>query len=84
MNVAECEVSPTDPRAEEEGDQEWFEIPERVCLECGKPLDDDEDYEICEECLHGKSCRHGTPLSQVCNQCCVESDLAFDTWRERR
>jgi len=30
-----------------------------------------------------KKCRHGNPLAE-CNECCIESDLAFDAQREGR
>ena len=30
-----------------------------------------------------KECRHGNPLAE-CNECCIESDLAFDAQREVR
>ena len=44
--------NPAIPRCDD-GEEDWREIPERVCLECGKPLTDEDEYEICDECIHG-------------------------------
>jgi len=62
---------------------EFLEDTGRPCYGCGKELDDSYPYELCDECQRNKSCPHGVPYTEVCNQCCVESDFAFDANRER-
>lgn len=57
--------------------------PIRVCINCGSPLEWDYPYDLCEICQETESCLHGTPYSEVCNSCCIQSDFAFDSARER-
>ena len=53
----------------------------RLCDRCRCVLPEKWKYAWCEKC--GKECRHGNPPSD-CNECMIESDLAFDTAREQR
>lgn len=52
----------------------------RLCDNCGKPIASPYwEYGWCEECQN-KNCRHGNPPHD-CNECMVESDLAYDARR---
>ena len=54
---------------------------ERPCRECGQPT----EYMWCEECCKKDipRCPHGNRPHE-CNACMIESDLAYDSWRESR
>jgi len=53
-----------------------------LCDRCRCVLPEDWKYAWCEKC--GKEdCLHGNPPAE-CNECMIESDLAFDANREQR
>jgi hypothetical protein len=53
----------------------------RLCSRCRCVLPKDWKYAWCEKC--GKECPHGNSPAE-CNDCMIESDLAFDASREQR
>lgn len=53
-------------------------MPKKIrCRLCGKKC----DTVYCDECAKLVLCPHGNKLG-TCNQCDVESDLAYDSCRE--
>ena len=53
----------------------------RLCDRCRCVLPENWKYACCEKC--GKECPHGNPPAD-CNECMIESDMAFDAAREQR
>jgi len=56
-----------------------FDYPSRLCDKCKMPVGRDWEFAFCQKC--GEECIHGN-LHHECNQCAIESDLAFDASRE--
>lgn len=48
----------------------------RLCDRCRKPVASDWDYAWCAECADS-ACHHGNEPAE-CNDCAIESDLAYD------
>lgn len=53
----------------------------RLCERCRKPVEPGCEFAWCESCGVAVRCVHGADVAD-CNQCAVESDLAFDAARE--
>jgi len=53
----------------------------RLCDLCHKPVELDWDYAWCHQCGEVGVCHHGN-RPHDCNDCMIESDLAFDSQRE--
>lgn len=53
----------------------------RCCERCGQPMPPDWDYAWCKACGETGTCRHGNRPHE-CNDCFIESDIAFDARRE--
>lgn len=67
------------PETSPEEAEGWLRRP---CVQCKAELPADWHYALCEACGNA-GCPHGNPWD-ACNRCAVESDLAFDAWRESR
>jgi len=48
-----------------------------LCESCKRPLPEDWDYLLCNECTH---CRHGNEPSE-CEECYYQSDFEYDAKR---
>jgi hypothetical protein len=60
-----------------------------ACASCGCPLSDRPGpegwpYAYCRTCQDTRRCPHGVLYKDDCNGCNVQSDFAYDAWRERR
>lgn len=52
----------------------------RACERCGTEVPDEWRYGWCEECCENGTCHHGN-RPEDCNDCMIESDLAYDAHR---
>lgn len=62
-------------------EDDWPDAGLRTCARCWKPVPADWDYAWCQECGENGTCKHGNPPHD-CSHCDVESDRAYDEWRE--
>lgn len=52
----------------------------RLCERCNKPVPVEWDYAWCKECGESGTCHHDKKPHE-CNECMIESDMAFDAMR---
>ena len=80
MPTIQLDKNPTDPYNSED---DLEETPKRLCIGCGEPLPDDFLYDLCDDCTTTKACHHNIPYTELCSQCCTDSDFAYDAMREK-